>query len=240
MVVGVRRAPRSTQSSWIWGFDQGFQKTAMVNSKIFKPGTPAAIEVQDYVRTKFSTLFRGYRSKSFIMADHPRRDGLLLPLQDETKCIVRFIHEGEIIGFTTRIIVTTPRPFPLVFLSYPETVESSVLRKYLRFPVRVPAFLTRDGYSGVDDAPAKSMVLNLSQGGCLVESLQAFSVGENVLMTLILPEMGRVENVEAEVRRCEKKGGGYLLGLQFFNFLDEGYQEVRGYLNLLEALRVRA
>ncbi|MFH1135210.1 MAG: flagellar brake protein [Pseudomonadota bacterium] len=212
----------------------------MINPKIFKPGTPAAIEVHDYVKTKFSTFFRGYKNKNFIMADHPRRDGLLLPIQDETKCIVRFIHEGEIIGFNSRIAVTVPRPFPLMFITFPETVETSRLRKYLRFPVSIPVFLTRRNFPGEDESPPQSLALNLSHGGCLVESRQAFNVGENILMTLMLPEMGRVENVEVEVRRCDKKGEFNLVGLQFYDFLDDGYQEVKAYLNLLEALRVRA
>ena len=210
----------------------------MVDPKIFKPGIPAAIQVQDYVRTKFSTLFRGYKSKHFIMADHPRRDGLLLPLQDDTKCIVRFIHEGSIIGFQSRVLVTTTRPFPLFFLAYPDSIETSTLRKYQRFPVKIPVVLTRDEIG--EKNQRKSIALNLSEGGCLVESFEEFSPGENLLAAFLLPEMGRVDKVEVEVRRCERRGNCFLIGLQFFNFFDEGYKEVRGYLNLLEALQVRA
>jgi c-di-GMP-binding flagellar brake protein YcgR len=212
----------------------------MVDPEIFCPGVPAVMEVSEAGKKKYTTYFRGYKSKQYLILDHPTSSGKSIHIPDGTAVIIRFIHEGSIIGFRTTAICNAKAPSPLIFLRFPQAVESSRLRKSERYPVSIECICSGKRLSGAVDSHPRATVLNLSEGGCMVEAIGDYDKGTLVFLTVFLPEQGRVDDVEAEVKRVDKKGDRLLLGLAFADLLDPGFEEIRGYLNMLKTYRVRA
>ncbi|MFH1092479.1 MAG: flagellar brake protein [Pseudomonadota bacterium] len=207
---------------------------------IFHPGNPAVIELRESIKGKFTTFFRGYKSKAFVIIDHPVQDGRLIPLTEDEPCVVRFIHQGNIIGFRAQVINFVRRPTALIFLRFPESVESSALRKSQRYPVKLEAVVAGRRLRGALEGQARIHLLNLSLGGCMVESYEPYEKGSLVYLTILLPDQGQINDVELEVKRADKKGDKFILGCQFADMLDPGYEKLKDYVHILEAFQVRA
>jgi c-di-GMP-binding flagellar brake protein YcgR len=204
------------------------------------PGVPGVIEVRDKTRKKYTTFFRGLRAKAYVIMDHPLEDGRPVPMADGTVCVVRFIHEGHIHGFLSRVMALVRKPAPLIFLEYPEDVETSKLRKYDRYPVHLAAALARDKSNGRLPDPPPCLVLNISAGGCMLRSEEPYTKGTFLFMSVQLPEIGWVHDIEVEVMRSEIQDGAAQLGLAYMDLLDPNYERVKGFLHMLQAFQVRA
>ncbi|MBF0527949.1 MAG: PilZ domain-containing protein [Deltaproteobacteria bacterium] len=131
-------------------------------------------------------------------------------------------------------------PFPLMFIRFPQEVESSKLRKNERYPVRINAICSDTPLNGdLTDHPL-DMIMNISAGGCQVETLETHPKEAIVYLSIFLPEVGLVNDVEVEVKRIDYKADKYLLGLAFADMIAENYQTVRNFISTLEAFQVRA
>ena len=213
----------------------------MVDPELFQPEVPLVITFRDMTKVKLTSFFRGYKAREYLVIDLPNRDGRPAPVLENTQCIARFIHEGNIIGFTSKVLAVLSTPTPLVFLKFPDSVETSRLRKADRYPVKIEATCSTNPSNGRPQELPPATMLNISEGGCLVQSPGPFDLGVSIYLSVNIPEQGRVENLEAEVKRCQSDGeNNYLLGLAFSDFLDPSYQEIKKFLNLLETYHVRA
>lgn len=212
----------------------------MMISDLLKPGIPAVIQIKGYSSLKLTTFVRGFKDKIYIIVDHPLHNGRPLNISEDTKCIVRFIHEGKVIGFRTIVLAAVKNPANLVFLRFPTSYETSSLRKFDRYPIKISAVCAPRRLNGDIESMPRILMLNLSKGGCLVESPEPYSLGVLIYLTVFLPEQGQINDVEAEVKRCEKGEEKYYLGLSFADLLDPSYEQIKGYLHLLESYQVRA
>ena len=213
----------------------------MTDLDVFQPGTQVVIELGDPNKLgKATSVLRGLKRDQFLLLDLPQQGQTSTLLQAGAQCIVRFIHEGRIIGFRSRVIGMLNEPEGLLFLQFPNHVESSKLRKHDRFPVEIDAVCATERLDGLVDAYPRDIVLNLSEGGCMVSAFESFAKNAIVHITFFLPRQGQVNDVEAEVKRLAPKGEKYLLGLEFTDYLDPGYSVVRDYVKLLQSYRVRA
>jgi hypothetical protein len=118
-------------------------------------------------------------------------------------------------------------------------VETSDIRKSQRYPVRINSVVALKQLNGTVDTYPMSHVLNVSAGGCLVEAPEPFSPGQTVFATIFLPDSVRVDDLENIVKRCEKKGDRFRLGLEFADVLNYGYDQIQTFLQSLEAFQVR-
>jgi len=211
----------------------------MVNPEIFVPGSPVVIEIRDYAKTKVTSFFRGNKGREYLIVDHPKLNGRLLPLVINTPCILRFIHEGEIIGFSSIVLATIRTPSPLMFLEYPTSVETSRLRKSDRFPVNIETICTTQKLEGPINGLERSVIRNISEGGCMIETKESFEIEQNIHLTILPPEQETIHNLEVQVKRCEKKGEFYYIGTEFTDMMAESYEQVKSFLHLIEAFHSR-
>jgi len=158
---------------------------------------------------------------------------------EETACIVRFIKEGKAIGFQTYVLGVIRAPFPLIFLSFPEGIESAKLRNSIRYPVNIETVCARKILAGALEGNPRSTMLNISSGGCLIEALEEFNRKTTSYLSFELPGQGWINDLSAEIRSCEQQDDKFFHGLAWSNTPSENYQKVTQYLNSLEALRIR-
>lgn len=213
----------------------------MENKISFTPGARIIIEFPSLFKRRFYSSIIGHKQEQYIIIDHPAQDKRPLRLEEGMVCMVRYIEKGLACGFKTQIVGVSSRPYSLVFLEFPRSIESSNLRKEDRYPVSLAGALSEE--KSEESSDHKSLVcdiINISRGGCLVNSPEAFEPETTLLLTINLPEQGEAENLETEVKSCSKAGQEYQLGLNFANLLNPAYKKVTAYLENLKLLQVMA
>lgn len=122
-------------------------------------GCPLFLEIKGLKERQRCSLV-GMLPGTCLITTLPRTVGIRNLLEQEPNVLVRYVHMGEVFGFRAETIGIIASPFPLVFLSYPATVERINLRRSSRVACHLPATLTAGG------AAAEGMILDISTGGC--------------------------------------------------------------------------
>jgi len=73
---------------------------------------------------------------------------------------LRMENEGEVFGFSCKVISTTLKPQPLLILSYPTTTERLQLRRHRRIKCLIPSRLENDSFR------SSVFIVDISRGGC--------------------------------------------------------------------------
>ncbi|MEE9556594.1 MAG: PilZ domain-containing protein, partial [Candidatus Adiutricales bacterium] len=108
-----------------------------------------------------------------------------------------------------------------------------------RYPVSLAGFFSEErSEESPDNKSSVCNILNISRGGCLASSPEAFEPETMLFLTINLPEHGEAENLETEVKSCSKEGLEYQLGLNFVDLLNPAYKKVTAYLENLKLLQV--
>ena len=191
------------------------------------------------VRSKFVTFIIGYKANRFIIVERPSIGGVAARLEQGTEWAVNFVHQGQIFGFTTQILGNSSQPVALTFLSYPDTVERTDLRQSQRFPVQLNATIAPEGVSGNGANIRPGIVVDISEGGCLLATTASHVAGTNLSLDIELPTQGSASGMTAEVKSQRGQEGKYLLGLCFTDFGDDGYNKLKAYFDFLRTMAIR-
>lgn len=170
-------------------------------SSILLPGTGVIIERATGKRGKMESRFVGSFHDKFILIEVPMNGGFPFLIPSDTHCIIRFIHQGEVIGFRTTIVSLQFSPLPIATLLYPSQIERIAVRKQERIacsweanltfqPVREPLSPPEesDPAPEVSDSSPKlsvqlaSLISDISDGGCYaVIPLFGEGISNNIL-----------------------------------------------------------
>ncbi len=166
---------------------------------------------------RFQTSFVGMERKNFLLFRQPRRQAGQT-LQPQASLTVRFLVENLVLGFKATVLAVIDKPFPLLFISYPDCIEALDLRQDDRVRCFLPATLYRDGQE------AQGRIVDLSRSGCqVVLDLAATPVtlltepipGAEVFCQFRLPESDEDLYSKGEIRFVEEKNGKARLGIRF-------------------------
>lgn len=113
---------------------------------------------------RFKSEFVGMVRGGFIIVRVPRIPGINEFLYIEKKVTVRYVHEGNVYGFESEVLLNQSAPFRLLFLRYPDTVEILNLRRCPRVDCYLPVKIGME--EGGQYTEYDGMMLNLSCGGC--------------------------------------------------------------------------
>ncbi len=141
-------------------------------------------------------------------------------LSTEERIRVRYVNQDDIFHFSSRILMTLDQPDSLLFLHYPDKVESCNIRSHKRVDCFMQIRLKSDGRQN----PA--VITNISAKGCLC-SMDRFPTQENIngkKIELLLP-YGDQEllSVSGEVKSAQIQGTQIKLGIQFIEM--DGYSQ---------------
>lgn len=187
------------------------------------------------MKGRLQSFFVGYITKRCIITMFPivpemNRSLLLEHLYKGNTMTVRYIHSGTVLGFTAPIMHVSFTPLPLLFLEYPERIESFNLRKDGRVSCLFPASVARDAveYSGA--------LSDISKSGCSItlpaEENRAVSVEIDDHLTLRCPLLFAAEQAEivCMVKRINKNSAKVELGLKFIEAPDELLARIANYI----------
>lgn len=208
--------------------------------EIFVPGLRLKLVALSQVKSRLVTHVVGYKANKYIVAEYPLVSGSFARMEEGLGWAANFVHEGIIFGFTTYILGSIKHPIPLIFLSYPDSVERIELRQTQRYPVQIKAVYSFETPSPESDhRPNQATVRDISEGGCLLASPVSHPMETVLNLDLDLPAQGTIKGVAAEVKSCREEAGEYLLGLSFADMTDEGLEKIRAYTKSLEAMALR-
>ncbi len=151
-------------------------------------------------------------------------------LAQNNQVVGQVIVDGVAYGFRSQVTNRVTRPAPLLFLSYPDSVERVALRSDERVRVSLPAQI--HGKFGDHQV----MIVDMTNSGCRITAradmkspLREAQPGEEVLLSAMLG-MGQKFMAPVVARRVEAKNGLVSLGCQFRELTPETSQAVAEYV----------
>jgi c-di-GMP-binding flagellar brake protein YcgR len=208
-------------------------------NQLFISGIPASLELPRVKSNKFNTIFLGCKEGEYVFLDFPpSQTGQYIPLEENEPCIIRFVKEGKVYGFQSFIEKVIKSPLPFLLIKYPESIDQINLRSAIRYHVQLETFLSsHPSDSNVEDR-FKGFIIDISEGGCLVKTIDSFPINTSLFLSFSLPETGEIKNLETRIARIYKKEEGHEIGLCFSNFEDPNHQQIRKYLDRIDKLQI--
>ncbi|GAB6057798.1 flagellar brake protein [Desulfonatronum parangueonense] len=172
------------------------------------------------MKDKLHTRFVGYINKRCVITMIPvvpevNRSMLYEHLYKGNSMTVRFIKSGSVLGFATVIQHVSFSPFPLLFLEFPDRIESYNLRKDSRVSCLFPVKMAIKGVT------IQGALLDISKSGCGIgiqgkESQKIpFEIDDVVEVQCSFLFKNENERVECVIKRINKSGSKVELGLKF-------------------------
>ena len=156
----------------------------------------AGIQVQiKGMESRFKSRYFGMKPDEFVIIQMPGVPSLKEKILSGCHMVVRFIHSGTIYGFEARVIGYALKPAPILFLSFPASVEAINLRN----SQRIDTFLEVDGT--INDNEIRGVIVDLSYGGC------RFAVDRASGTRQIRVEPGDLVHIELRLSDKEKPFG---------------------------------
>jgi c-di-GMP-binding flagellar brake protein YcgR len=105
----------------------------------------------------------GLEALDYFILKVPLTIGIRHFLHPGNQITLRYVHRGRVHGFRAGVIEYLVKPFSLLFLTYPTSMETVELRRDHRVECFFPAKLS------LDQAVIKGMLLDISTSGCKVQ-----------------------------------------------------------------------
>jgi len=171
------------------------------------------------LRAKSSIL--GWSSPTHLMISYPMVDNKLLLAPIETEAVVRYLLDGIVYGFTTKIIDKQQKPLPMWILTYPDVVETKTLRRSPRITIKLP--VTYNDH-------CNACTIDLSAHGALLSVSDKMSIGQSLKLNFQLPDGGMINELRAEVVRLQESRDGAMIGVNFADDDPEKIARISRYL----------
>ncbi|MBF0528094.1 MAG: flagellar brake protein [Deltaproteobacteria bacterium] len=212
----------------------------MVRPDIFLPGTRFKLMAPAATKAKLSSSLIGYKYGKYLLLEHPDLKKGLALMEEGTTWLVNFISQGDIISFSSQVVGSSRHPVPLLFLSYPDALDRTVLRQSKRIPVSLNASCSAPSGLNTGEESCTGIILDISAGGCQMVSTKSFQPNDLMELTMDLPQGSKVNALSAEVKSCRDVGGRYLLGLSFGPSLTKpNYQPLKTFIENLHSIPIR-
>ncbi|MCP3872419.1 MAG: flagellar brake protein [Desulfobacteraceae bacterium] len=194
-------------------------------------GTSLLIETSGKLKS-FSGKLVGMKVGNYLIVDISEVEPAATKLFKEDQVLVKYINLEDIFNFSSVIISVLQQPDHLVFLKYPEMVESCNIRSEKRVDCFIPVGVK------IGNKQIQGTVTNISPKGCLC-SIDYFKLWKNIndqKITLFFP-YGDLETlaISGDTRSTQKQAYQIRLGIKF-NEVNQFAQSVL--TTLVPALRI--
>ncbi|MDP8224375.1 MAG: flagellar brake protein [Candidatus Lernaella stagnicola] len=187
----------------------------------FQVGIPVFIElIQKKRRLRAQALVVGWSPKQVLITTLPM-DNRMLIIPTGSELIVRYLLEGTVYGFITRLLHKQQGPFAMWLLEYPEVVEVKNLRRSPRIPLYLKVH-TEDG--------EEWDMLDVSLFGAAMATEENQFLGDDVSLRFTLPDGSEIEDLSCKVVRVNYSDQESIIGVQFDEKDLEALAKIRGYI----------
>ena len=184
------------------------------------------------VAERFKTDFVGMECRRYLIVRLPRIPGMREQFYEDKPVRVRYIHEGNVYGFESRVVSLLVAPFRLLFLAYPENIETLNLRQCPRVDCYLPAGVVLSGKR------YKGLVLNLSCGGCQVvvetrdqDSPPKIAVDEDITLEFKMFASDKNMNLAGKVKNINVNDTRIYLGVKYNELSEDIKNDIQNYID---------
>lgn len=150
---------------------------------------------------------------------------------DGVDVVARYLYAGKAVGFRSHIQAHTTRPCRIVYLEYPQQLESMNLRMKERIYCYLPAQLA------ICTEKIEGMIIDLSEGGCrwichdavLAKEIR-LTIDSPIRIIFALPGDCDVLLLDAVVRNVIQETAKYQIGMAFTSIDAESLKKVERYV----------
>lgn len=103
---------------------------------------------------------RGVHPEKYLLTQTPAAVGIEKKMMAGKQAVVRFVESGMVCGFKTRVQQAILKPYRLIFLDYPDSIEMVNLRTSKRVAVSIKAVVNWE------KERLDGQIRDLSGGGC--------------------------------------------------------------------------
>jgi len=191
-------------------------------------GTLAMQFAQDL---RFEGKVVGFEAFSYVIVHSRIPQDALARISGNPGLVGQHTVSGVVFGFRSQVVNRITNPAPLLFLSFPDSVDRVVLRRDERVSVNMPCFI--HGKYGEHEA----VIVDLTPSGCRISAkidmkspLREAQVGDQLILN---GNLGRDQELTTpiEVRRLFNEKGLLYIGAQFVDLTRETSQMVAGYVD---------
>lgn len=195
------------------------------------PGNELSVELAE---TKFRTILVGMETDKYLIIRTPMNPDLGNLFAKGDSLIIRYIYLGNVYGFRSTILDVFLKPFPILFLVYPKTIENLNLRKGARIHCSIP------GSAYLHDEKLDGVIMDISTGGVRFvvkldgeQNGNSIEVGEQLLLEFPLYGLDGVRKCQGTVRSLSKDGKKLDLGLQFQDLDPAVAEKIEAYVEIV-------
>ncbi|MBU0516217.1 MAG: flagellar brake protein [Proteobacteria bacterium] len=171
-------------------------------------------------RLKSWAPFVGLNGQEMVLTGVPLISGAPLITTIGTQCVVRYVDQGVMYGFTSTVAHIQHNPLKIIYLPYPELVEKIELRCEERFPVGFEAEIFF--HEGQELKSVSGTIIDLSRSGCRFKGSLFFDVGDKLHISFKLIDGTAVDQLASEVRNSRTgELDQYEFGVRFESTLAE-------------------
>lgn len=182
------------------------------------------------VLAHFKTTLIAIEADQYLMIETPKFHGIETKLFSGNQVVVRFVYSGTVYGFMSKILNYIKIPSRLMFLTYPEVIESQELRKECRVECLLPAMIK---FPGQEEA-YRGVILDISGQGCnltIVTPLRnSVKVEDKVQLTFQLVGIEGSQTVPGEVRNTNQDSKKISIGIKFVELTAEILNNINSYV----------
>ncbi len=196
-------------------------------------GSQLLIEI-DEIGQSYKGVLIGLEPQEYLIVRMQLPSEFYDQLIDGQKFVVRYKALGNEFGFISHVIGLIETPQKLVFISYPERVESIEVRKERRVGCYIPATVH------LDDKKVKGIISDVSAQGCrfiikLPEHLQPRQLQLVETVTLFFPFMGMdgVQSFSGKVCNTSIDRKRISMGLEFRKIDPSVVRKIENYIDSL-------
>jgi|GEM_PF-3289578 len=164
-----------------------------------------------YKKNRFPVSLAGWIRPHMLVTYHNQYDTGILAIPAGTEMIVRYIYEGQIYGFVTKLFHKQTEPMPLWFLEYPLEIEVINLRQSARIPITIEIKTPEGEIFFTKDISRQGASLRLSSFSKQIKR----NVGDILNLSFRLPDDTQVESIKATIVRQYIEQNFQLLGVKF-------------------------
>lgn len=159
---------------------------------------------------RYQTVIRGWSKPAHLMVDRPKLGGRFVAMRERQPCIIRFVRDGKAFAFDSVIIEWDSRQTDAYCrIAWPTSFKVVPFRKYERAKVQLACRIETDADS------CDGQVIDLSIGGCRVQSSRTVQTGTTLLLNFTLPDGSVMNGVRCMVRNAQESSGQIYLGCEF-------------------------
>jgi hypothetical protein len=164
---------------------------------------------------KAAGVLLGMSMDEYLIIRVPAIPGILSRLCEGDPMVVRYVYDGNVYGFTSKILTCLQKPALIVFISYPVSMESMNLRKTRRMQCLFPATVNRP------DGDLKGLIMDISLRGCKIcvenesDEQHSMDVDQTILIGFLLTGTKEEQVIKGKIRNMKKDYEHTEIGIQF-------------------------